>query len=490
MSVFSEIKSLILKSIIYGSGSLFLKAVSFFLLPIYTRLLDPSDYGVWALSNVVSSVVSIFISFSIHGFVPVVYFHSSSENERREGIGTIFVTVVLVGGLVSLLLDQLGSYLFSFVIRDVPFHPYLRIAIWTTYFNSCGIIPLRLLQMQERSLTYVLLTVSGSILQTGLSLFLALHLGGVNGLLIGYLIASLIMLMLYLTVVFKDISLAFKKHIFCQAMVFSAPLILHELSGWILELSDRVILQWYVSLDQVGIYSLAYSYGSLMSLVAYSINIAWVPMLFRVDAEKKDNLPVRLGQLGTYFALILCLVGAFLGLMARPIITMMTSPLYHKASEIAPWIVLGLLLSGLYYFPVNFLFLRKKTVVISLVMILTSLINISLNFWMVPLHGAIAAAWTTCISYGVMLILICLFSFAEYPIVYEYRRLSIVFAVSFCLWVFGHFSIPENPFKAITVVLVLIALVPVSLLLLGFFSEEEKRFLIDGSSRALSRLRT
>jgi O-antigen/teichoic acid export membrane protein len=169
--MFSEIKSLATKSAIYGAGDLFLKAISFLLLPLYTRLLDPSDYGIWALANVVSSVASIFISLSIHGFIPVIYFDGSGEKERRENTGTLFVSVVLLGGAIALLLDQLGSLLLPMVVRDVPFHPYIRLAIWTTYLTSWGLIPLRLLQTQERSSLYVIFSLLGSLLQIGLALW-------------------------------------------------------------------------------------------------------------------------------------------------------------------------------------------------------------------------------------------------------------------------------------------------------------------------------
>jgi len=98
--------------------------------------LNPSDYGIWALADVVSSGASIFISLGIHGFVPVIYFDGSGEKERRENIGTLFVSVVLLGGANALILDQLGSLLLPMVVRDVPFHPYIRFAIWTTYLTS------------------------------------------------------------------------------------------------------------------------------------------------------------------------------------------------------------------------------------------------------------------------------------------------------------------------------------------------------------------
>jgi hypothetical protein len=219
--MFSEIKSLATKSAIYGAGDLFLKAISFLLLPLYTRLLDPSDYGIWALANVVSSVASIFISLSIHGFIPVIYFDESGEKERQKNTGTLFVSVVLLGGVIALLLDQLGSLLLPMVVRDVPFHPYIRLAIWTTYLNSWGLIPLRLLQTQERSSLYVIFSLFGSLLQIGLALWFLVHLRwGVIGILTGYLIAALIMTVPYTTLALRTLTLSFKANVLKQLWSF------------------------------------------------------------------------------------------------------------------------------------------------------------------------------------------------------------------------------------------------------------------------------
>jgi len=474
--MFSEIKSLATKSAIYGAGDLFLKAISFLLLPLYTRLLNPSDYGIWALANVVSSVASIFISLSIHGFIPVIYFDKSGEEERRENIGTLFVSVVLLGGAIALLLDQLGSLLLPIVVRDVPFHPYIRFAIWTTYLTSWGLIPLRLLQTQERSSLYVIFSLLGSLLQIGLALwFLARLRWGVTGILTGYLIAALIMTVPYTTLALHTLTLSFKANVLKQALIFSLPLVPHSLSSWLLELSDRTILQWYVPLDHLGLYSLAYSYGTLLNLVAYAMNLAWVPYLFRIDAERGTKIAPQLGQMGTYFAMTLCLAALFLGLAAQPTIVLLTPPEYHDAGKIASWIVAGILLSSLYYFPVNFLFLRRQTAIVPQITGISSVVNIILNICLIPIYGVIAAAWTTFLSYGIMLLLTWWFASKTYPEVYEYRRLAILFVITMTLWIIGN-SIPWSTIGfEIAGKSIILCLFPFLISISRFLSDNEKQ---------------
>jgi O-antigen/teichoic acid export membrane protein len=474
----SEIKGLASRSAVYSIGNIFLKAIGFFLLPIYTRLLTPSDYGILAVTSVVAVILALVSSLSLQGYVPSLYFSTADEQARRRGVGTLFLAVLVIGGLITLLVDQLGDLLFPLIFRDVPFHPYIRLAIWTTYLASWGLIPLRLLQTQEHSGRYILFTISGSLLQIGMALWFVIYMRqGVYGMLMAYLLATLFMLIPYVGLALRSLTPTFQVDVLKSALIFSLPLVPHALSGWILELSDRTILQWFVPLDQLGIYSLAYTYGMLMNLIAYAMNTAWVPFLFRIDANEGGAASQRLGQFGTYFALLLCLAALFLGLAAQPVITIMTPPAYHTAGHIAPWIVAGLLLSGLYYFPSSFLFLRRKTAIVPQITVIASVVNIALNLWLIPHFGVMAAAWTTFISYAVMLFLTWWFAFKAYPVVYEYKRLAVLVVITLLLWLLGN-GLPWPGFWfEFWGKLGLFLLFPALLGLFGFFSEKEKQHL-------------
>lgn len=474
----SEIKGLILTSVIYGIGDILLKAFNFLLLPIYTRLLTPSDYGILAVTGFLSFIMSIFMSLSLHGFLTPLYFSTGNYQERRENIGSLFLLSILVGGVIALSIDQVARPLFSLVIRDVPFDPYIRLTIWTAYLSTWSRIPLLLLRVQERSFAYVLLTLSSSLLQIVLSIWFVVYLQrGIEGLLIANLIATFVTSVICLISVSSNMILSFKVKIWRQALIFSLPLIPHELSGWILELSDRAILQWYVPLDQVGIYSLAYSYGSLITLIGYAMNMAWVPFLHKTDSIEGERASERFSYIATYFTALLCFFGLFLGLAAKPVISLITTALFHHAGDIAPWIVAALLLSSIYYFPVNFIFLRRKTVKVAFVTVVSSLTNIILNLWLIPMHGVMAAAWTTFISYGVMTLLTWYFSLKVYPIFYQYRRLMVVFLISAFLWVIG-VGYPWNGFwSEIIGKLILLVAFPILLIIFGFFTEKEKSYL-------------
>lgn len=83
-----DVKSLAGKSIIYGVGGILLKALSFFLLPLYTRHLTPSDYGIIGVTTAISTVLGILFPSSLHGALLRFYFITTYAHERRRNAGT------------------------------------------------------------------------------------------------------------------------------------------------------------------------------------------------------------------------------------------------------------------------------------------------------------------------------------------------------------------------------------------------------------------
>lgn len=475
-SVFADIKSLANKSIIYGLGNIVLRAINFFLLPVYTRFLTPTDYGILAVTGIVSSILGILLSLSLHSALNPIYYFTSDDEQRRADLGTVWLTLMLLAGGTTFILDRTGSYLFPIFFKNVLFVPYIRLVIWNGFLNTFSLVPLALFQMQERAKSYVTLQVAGVLSHIGLIIYyVVIRQQGVYGNLLGNLLGTLAMTVPYIWVALKNIQPTLQKEVLKRALAYSLPLVPHSLASWVLELSDRAILERFVPLDQLGLYALGYTYGAIMNLVAYAVNIAWVPFLFKTNAQEGDSARHRLARLGTYFALFLCFVALTLALFAQQVIEFMTAASFHAAASVTPWIVAGLLLSGLYYFPINFLFLKQKTTLIPVVTVLSGLLNIGLNVWLVPQFGIMAAAWSTFISYGAMLVFAWRLSLRVYAVPYEYMRLLKIGVVTITLWLIGSILPFTNLLGILIAKCLVVALFPLSLLALGFFTPIERQ---------------
>ncbi len=472
----TDMKSLLGKSAIYGLGTILLRAISFLLLPVYTRFLTTSDYGILAVTGMLASILACILPLGLHGALNPIYFFTPDTNQRRADLGTVWLAIVVLAGGMTLLLDLTGEHLFPLLFRSVPFTPYVRLVIWSAFFGTFSLVPLCLFQIQGRAKAYVLSTMSGSLLSIGLVVYFVVLRGqGVRGNLLGSLLAALIMAGVYVAAALGSLRPAFQWDALKRSLVYGLPLVPHSLASWMLNVSDRAVLERFVSLDQLGLYSLAYTYGSIMEMIAYAANSAWVPFLFKTDSVEGQAARHRLAALGTYFSLCLCFMALSLGLFAREILSLMTAPAFHAAAEIAPWIVAGALLSGLYYFPINFVFLRKKTSLVPLVTVCSGILNVALNLWLVPRYGILAAAWTTFISYGAMLTLAWWLGLRVYSLPYEYGRLAKIAAVTGALWLAGGMLPCASLYGRIAGKSLVLVAFPVLLLAVRFFTPTEKR---------------
>jgi O-antigen/teichoic acid export membrane protein len=464
------------RSLVYGSGRVLLGATSFLLLPLYTRYLTPGDYGVMAVAGIVISVLGIVYPLGLHAALARFYYRAGSDEERRRTNGTIWLAMVLTAAGMTLLLDRSGSLLFPHLFREVPFEPYLRLAVWTAFFGVFALVPLGLFQIEEHPLRYVLVTVATTLL--GVTMVIALVVfgrQGAYGYLLGGLLAAALMAVPHLVVTLHAVQVGLLWPRLRAALAFSLPLVPHGLAGWVLELSDRAILERFVPLREVGLYALGYQFGSIVTLLATAVNQAWVPFLYRTVERDGDAAKPNLSRLATYYALGLSWAALGLGLLVKDVITLLTTPDFHPAHRVAVVVIGGQLLNGLYLVPVNFLFLRDRTRLIPVVTTVSGVVNVGLNLWLIPRHGILGAAWATVGAYAVMLLLVWATSLRVYSFPYEYRRLGYILAAAAALFAAGNAVVCPSALAGAAYRGGLLLGFPLLLALLGFFDVAERR---------------
>jgi O-antigen/teichoic acid export membrane protein len=471
-----DIKSLASKSAIYGVGSISLKLIGFLLIPLYTRYLTPADYGIMAVTGTVISILSILYPLGLVGAATRFYFTAKDEDERRRNNGTIWIAMLLFALAATALLDRLGNIICPLLFRDIPFEPYVRMALWITFLNILSLVPLALFQVRERPVPYVILTVSNTLLTIGLVInFVVLQEQGVYGYLYGTLLSLALFATPYIVLTLRSTRITFHWNVLKAALAFGLPLVPHSLASWVLELSDRIILQRFVPLGELGLYSLGYQFGGIIRLFATAINFAWVPFLYKTDAQQGETAKPKLARLATYYVLCMCYVSLGLAMFVKEIIFFMTAPAFHPAYRVAPWIIGGWLFSGLYFIPVNFLFLKSKTGLVPLITIPAGLFNIGFNLWLVPRYGIMAAAWSTFLAYGLMLALAWGMALRVYPFPYEYKRLGITAAVTVGLFAASIVFQVDSIAIELGVKAMLLLAYPFVLILLRFFTTSEKK---------------
>lgn len=143
------------------------------------------------------------------------------------------------------------------IYNSISFYPYFAYSCYdfiTCFFD----VPQKVLMIKERASTYVALSIIFFIVNSTLILYFVVYLKqGAAGYLLATLIGSALFLPVYIYIAVKNFTFNFKFSYFKAALLFALPAIPTLLSSWILDLSDRIFIERYFSLTEVGIYSLS-----------------------------------------------------------------------------------------------------------------------------------------------------------------------------------------------------------------------------------------
>jgi O-antigen/teichoic acid export membrane protein len=469
----SALRKLVGASAVYGLGSVLVRGLAFLLLPLYTRYLSPAEYGIVALTVTCTVVLGLLYPLGLRGAVSRTYYEGGTAEERKDRVGTLWIAMILSAATMALLLDRAGPSLGAALLPEVPFHPYLRLAVWTAFLGVLGLTPLVLLQAQERPLAFVLLTVWTALVTTVATVWLVVKGGGAAGYLQGSLVGAGLAAIPYLALTMRQIRPVFRIRVLLPALAFGHPLVPHALAGWVLEMSDRAILTRLIPLHDVGVYSLGYQLGAAMGLVTTAFNAAWVPFLFGTLKDEGEAAHPKLARLVTYYAVALCFVGLGWALLVEYAMALLAGPAFRDAYRITPWVVGGYVFGGLYLIPTNLLFWRRQTRVIPLITLAAGAANVGLNFWLVPRYGAIAAAWSTLAAYALLLILTWKCAERLHPFPYEYRRLGLMAGLALALFLTGQLLPFPSPALEVAGRVLLWLAFPVGLLALGMLDRAE-----------------
>jgi O-antigen/teichoic acid export membrane protein len=427
---------------IYALGKILPKVMGFILIPLYTRFLTTSDYGIVAVASVIIDIMIIILSMGLPASVTRYYFDYAKElKEFRDYLGSIFIVLLLMSLTIILSLTFFGKPIFTNLFSEVPFSPYIKLALWTSFFTTMGIIPLNLYRAKERALLYISLTLSHFIITTGFIVYFVVVLReGALGKIKGVFYASLILSVIYLILTIQKSNFTLSKSKIFSAFSFGLPLVPHALSALILSSADRILLERLSTLSQVGLYNIGYQIGQAFTLIMSSIAYAWVPIYYSIAKDELEHKAKKIfSRMATLYIAFGAILAAGVILFSKEIIYFMTTEGFYDSHLVVPLIAAGYFIYLIYIMSVRALYLKKRTYIVAPITILAAIINIGLNILWIPDYGMMGAAYATLISFLIQSILILIFAQKTYYIPYEYINLIIITALLGCIYFINNY---------------------------------------------------
>jgi O-antigen/teichoic acid export membrane protein len=476
--LFRQLLRLSWHSVVYGLGVAIGSVVGFFLIPLYTRYLTPGDYGVLQIFTATTSALSIVFILGITSALFRSYYLYDDADKKKETISTAFLFLTATSAVLTLLFIALAGSFSSLLFQSSEYTFYFRIIFLTLFCNTGVATGLAVLRAREQPTRYVLVTMTQVVISITLNIVFVMVLHkAVLGILEATLVAAAAIYLLLIAVVIRHAGFSFSRDELKRMLAFGLPLVPAGLSAWILTLADRYFLQFLSTPEQLGLYSLGYRFGLVVSsLIVAPFAAAWVPFAFSIF--KQETARQVYSRVFTYFVLVTMLAALALSVLSSQVLSIMATPAFHDAYKVIPLIALSYVLYGCYGILGMGFWLMAKTRYSALVVGVSAMLNLGLNYLLIPGYGMMGAAWATLISYFVMAALGYVGSRRFYAVTYEWVRVAkicIAFGVVFggSLFITNTYSVVHS--YIIVAVFKLIALLtfPIVLYLLRFYQPEE-----------------
>lgn len=441
--MFGRLKALGRDLAVYGAGDIATQALSFLLLPLYVRYLSPGDYGVLALLLMVEVAVKILFRWGVDASFMRMYYDCPDQEARRRLASTIFYFLLAANGALVLILLAAAPPLSRHLFGSPSAAPALQILLVNTFLTGFFFIPFHELRIERKSPTFIALTFTRSLATIGLRLALVIGAGlGVTGIVMADLAATLLFGLVLLPRFARLIGPVFSPSVLREALRFGLPRLPHGLAQQTAAFSDRYVLSLYVTLHEIGLYSIGVSFAMGLKLFLNAFEVAWAPFYFSIMRQPDAKSTYRL--VATWGVAALGLLAAMVAACADEIVRLMTTPVFYRSASVIPWIAVAVLLQGVYLLTSIGLNITKRTEFYPLATAASAAASIGGSLLLVPVYGVVGAAIANAVAYAVLAGVAARFAHRVYPVGYEWGRMARVFAAGAVAYVAATRLIPGD----------------------------------------------
>lgn len=414
-------KKLIKNVLIFAIGTFGTKFLSFILLPLYTYYLSTKEYGFFDLITTTITLVIPIITIMLDNGVYRFLLDSNDENTKKEIISTSFFTVMT-------------NLLVSSILFIVIFNTYLDLnfkyaILFQIIFTIISNMFLQIVRGLRRNIIYsingVLVTLVTIITNI---ICLKYFKFGVGSLIYSNIFANIVSI-IYLTYkvkIFTYLKFNLINKVLNRNMIkYSIPLIPNAISWWVMNVSDRFIINKYMDVSANGIYAIANKLPAILTLVNFVFYLAWQESAITSYKSKDKNVfytNMFQNYMKIQFGSIIMLLG-----FTHLILKFMIDPKFYEAYKYIPFLYIGTLFYSFSSFYGVFYDSSKNTIGSSITSIVGALFNIMFNIIMLPKYGLQAASISTAVSFFIMWIIRVINTKKYVTVKLNYTILSICF---------------------------------------------------------------
>lgn len=470
------------QSVVYGLSETISRGTGFVLIVLYTAILTPEEIGVRTLLYFASGILGLFYTFGLDNAF-LRYFMDESQISEKKAIFTTAHLFTLICGFIFVISSFLFGGFISEIITESNSYTYLTNLLFIILIlDTLVIYPSLVLRAENKLMYYSMVSLLRFVLFIFLNIiFLWVFKRGLAGVFEANLIVVAVVFLFLIPVYKNYLSLNFSGKILRKMLIFGIPTIFTLLGMRVIDYSDRRIIQYFWDTALVGQYHVAYTFGMVGIMVfVNSFRTAWQP--FFLSIKGKPEATQVFAKVATYYALFISFIFLGLTLYRSEIFTLFVRNRENfdlSYSGLIPYVAFSYVIYGFYLILLPGVFLKDKTVFMGVSTIAGAILNLALNFILVPSIGLYGAAYATIAAYLLMVAILFVASQHLMKIQYEFKRIGIVFCYTAIPLLLAWFFVPSNIFLEIFYKFFL-CLIPVFLYFkTGFLDTEEKAFLVN-----------
>ena len=388
------------------------------LIPILTKTLGASGYGIWAQIIVTISLITPIAMLGLP--FAMVRFLAAEKNKKeiQEGVYSVLFAVLFLGLIFSLLLYALSNSIALTIIRDASATPLIKIAsiiILLGALDGATLEFFRTFGQMKKYSALTLLQTFGEVCLVALAVFYGF---GLLGAVVSLLISRIIVFLISFSLIISKIGFAIPTFTQIKSrlkpyLLFGLPMVPAVISAWVINMSDRYIIGYFMGSAPVGIYAAAYGIGNTILMFISPISTVLYPTISKLwEEDKLEDVKTHLKYSVKYF-LMIAIPSAFgLSVLARQIlITLSTSEFVSSGVLILSISAFSTVLYGGSSILGNVFVLIKKTKYNAYLLAIAAVTNIILNIILIPPMGILGAAIATLFTF--LELFMCRFYFSR-----------------------------------------------------------------------------
>lgn len=388
---YNKNKYLAKNTFIFAIGNIGTKLINFIMVPFYSHILSRNEYGTIDLVFTILSVIIPIVTFNI---CEAVQRFSMDNGADYSSIFSNSFIITLIGALVSILSIPISNFFLDNIVISLII--YIYIVAYSLYMITVCFLRGRE-QLIQYSICNLLLTALICVFNI---IFLVYLKKGMIGYFASYALAYIVVAVIafFIGKEWKFINFYSLNYKFSKYMIsFSIALVPNALLWWIVNSSDRIMLSSMYSVSENGIYAMAYKLPSLLSMMSTIFMQAWgFSAVKEFESQTADSYQNKVFE---QLISIMSLVAIAMLLVLKPAIKLLLANDYYDSWKFSPFLIAGAIFVSLASFVGTIYYVTKDSKRQMFSAVGGAIVNIILNFVLIPVAGGIGAAIATCISY-------------------------------------------------------------------------------------------